>query len=45
MRKLGTRNFVTRKFGTREYGPSVFSVKDVFSALFFSLSETIPELM
>ena len=45
MRKLGTRNFVTRKFGTREYGPSVFSVKDVFSALLFSLSETIPELM
>ena len=42
---LGTRNFVTRKFGTREYAPSVFSVKDVFSALLFSLSETIPELM
>ena len=40
MRKLGTRNF-----GRREYGPSVFSVKDVFSALLFSLSETIPELM
>ena len=45
MRKFGTRNFVIRKFGTREYGPSVFSVKKVFSALLFSLSETIPELM
>ena len=45
MRKFGTGNFATRKFGTREYSPSVFSIKNVFSALLFSLSETIPELM
>ena len=45
MRKFGTGNFATRKFGTREYSPSVFSIKNVFRALLFSLSETIPELM
>ena len=45
LRKFGTGNFATRKFGTREYSPSVFSIKNVFSALLFSLPETIPELM